>query len=55
MALTQDLGRLVAEVLFARLPQEAVNIARTGFIDCIATFDRLRHLEDLSARELTAV
>jgi 2-methylcitrate dehydratase PrpD len=37
MSLTQDLGRFVADVSFERLPSEAVDIARTGFIDCIAT------------------
>src|ERR1700746_976705 len=37
MALTQDLGRFVADVSFARLPQGAANVARAGFIDCIAT------------------
>src|SRR5215472_2366071 len=37
MALTQDLGRLVAEVSFERLPEGAADVARTGFIDCIAT------------------
>ena len=37
MALTQDLGRFVAGLSFERLPQRAVDIARTGFIDTIAT------------------
>ena len=37
MALTQDLGRFVADVSFARLPAEAIDVARIGFIDCIAT------------------
>jgi 2-methylcitrate dehydratase PrpD len=37
MALTQDLGRFVSEVSFERLPQGAADVARTGFIDCIAT------------------
>jgi len=37
MALTQDLGSFVADVSFARLPQGAADVARTGFIDCIAT------------------
>jgi 2-methylcitrate dehydratase PrpD len=37
MPLTQDLGRFVADVSFERLPAEAVDVARTGFIDCIAT------------------
>jgi 2-methylcitrate dehydratase PrpD len=37
MALTQDLGRFVADLSFERLPKDAVDIARIGFIDCIAT------------------
>ena len=37
MPLTQDLGRFVAELSFERLPAEAVEVARTGFADCIAT------------------
>jgi 2-methylcitrate dehydratase PrpD len=37
MALTQDLGRFVADLSFERLPQDAAEVARTGFIDCIAT------------------
>ena len=37
MALTQDLGRFVASLTFEGLPQGAVDVARTGFIDCIAT------------------
>jgi 2-methylcitrate dehydratase PrpD len=37
MALTQDLGRFVADLSFERLPKDAVEVARTGFIDCIAT------------------
>jgi 2-methylcitrate dehydratase PrpD len=37
MSLTRDLGRFVADVTFARLPAEAVDVARIGFIDCIAT------------------
>src|SRR6201987_4024400 len=37
MALTQDLGRFVADVSFARLPEGAADVARIGFIDCIAT------------------
>src|SRR5438067_2762135 len=37
MALTQDLGRFVANLSFENLPPEAVEIARTGFIDTIAT------------------
>src|SRR2546423_14863127 len=37
MALTQDLGRFVANLSFEKLPPEAVEIARTGFIDTIAT------------------
>ena len=37
MSLTQDLGRFVADVSFERLPAQAVDVARIGFIDCIAT------------------
>jgi 2-methylcitrate dehydratase PrpD len=37
MSLAQDLGRFVANVSFERLPSEAVDVARIGFIDCIAT------------------
>jgi 2-methylcitrate dehydratase PrpD len=37
MSLTQDLGRFVADISFERLPAEALNVARIGFIDCIAT------------------
>src|SRR5438045_3575222 len=37
MALTQDLGRFVANLTFEKLPPEIVEIARTGFIDTIAT------------------
>jgi 2-methylcitrate dehydratase PrpD len=37
MPLTQDLGSFIADVDFERLPVEAVDIARIGFIDCIAT------------------
>jgi len=32
MTLTQDLGRFVAGVSFERLPQEAADVARTGFV-----------------------
>jgi 2-methylcitrate dehydratase PrpD len=37
MSLTQDLGRFVADVSFERLPAEAVDVARLGFTDTIAT------------------
>ena len=37
MSLTQELGRFVADVSFERLPAEAIEVARIGFIDCIAT------------------
>jgi 2-methylcitrate dehydratase PrpD len=37
MALTQNLGRFVSDLSFERLPKDAVEVARTGFIDCIAT------------------
>ena len=37
MALTQDLGRFASGLTFEKLPREAVEIARTGFIDTIAT------------------
>ena len=37
MPLTQDLGRFASGMTFENLPREAVEIARTGFIDTIAT------------------
>lgn len=37
MPLTQDLGRFAAGLTFENLPAEAVEIARTGFIDTVAT------------------
>src|SRR5437588_10805914 len=37
MPLTQELGRFVAGLNFVRLPAEAVETARTGIIDTIAT------------------
>ena len=37
MPLTRDLGRFVAEVSFEKLPAAALDVARVGFIDCIAT------------------
>src|SRR2546430_2254191 len=37
MPLTKELGRFVTGLTFERLPKEAVEIARTGFIDTIAT------------------
>ena len=37
MALTQDLGRFAAGLTFEKLPAEAVEIARTGIIDTVAT------------------
>ena len=37
MPLTQDLGRFASGLTFENLPREAVEIARTGFIDTIAT------------------
>ncbi len=37
MPLTQDLGRFVAGIRFEHLPPAPVEIARTGFIDTIAT------------------
>ena len=37
MALTQELGRFVANLSFENLPSEAVEIARTGIIDTVAT------------------
>src|SRR3954467_3193975 len=37
MPLTQDLGRFASGLTFEKLPREAVEIARPGFIDTIAT------------------
>ncbi|HEY4820908.1 MAG TPA: MmgE/PrpD family protein [Xanthobacteraceae bacterium] len=37
MALTQELGRFAATLSFEKLPPEAMEIARTGFIDTVAT------------------
>ena len=37
MALTQELGRFVATLSFEKLPPEAMEIARAGFIDTVAT------------------
>ena len=37
MPLTQDLGRFAAGLSFENVPPEAVAVARTGFIDTIAT------------------
>ncbi len=37
MALTEDLGRFITDISFEKLPSEAVEVARVGFIDCIAT------------------
>jgi 2-methylcitrate dehydratase PrpD len=42
MALTRDLGRFVADLSFERLPQDAAEVARVGFIDCISTMRRVR-------------
>src|SRR5215468_4042093 len=37
LPLTQALGRFVADIAFARLPEAAVKTARLGFTDCIGT------------------
>src|SRR5437879_11485724 len=37
MPLTQELGRFAAALTFEQLPAAAVQVARTGFIDTIAT------------------
>src|SRR5207247_7452380 len=37
MTLTQELGRFAAGLTFDKLPEEAVEIARTGIIDTVAT------------------
>jgi 2-methylcitrate dehydratase PrpD len=37
VSLTRELGAFVAGVAFDRLPAEAVEVAHTGFADCIAT------------------
>src|SRR5687768_12595799 len=45
MALTQDLGAFVARVAVEGVPDEARQIAKTGFIDCIATMVAGSHEE----------
>ena len=37
MSLTKTLGQFVADLSPNRLPEDAVRIARLGFIDCIGT------------------
>ncbi len=37
MSLTKELGQFVADLSPNRLPEEAVRVARMGFIDCIGT------------------
>ena len=37
MPLTKELGQFVADLSPNRLPEEAVRVARMGFIDCIGT------------------
>jgi len=37
LPLTQALGRFVADVTFERLPEAALQTARTGFVDCVGT------------------
>ena len=37
MPLTRELGGFVAGMSFQQLPAEAIEVARTGFIDTIAT------------------
>ena len=37
MSLTKTLGQFVADLSPNRLPEEAVRVARMGFIDCIGT------------------
>jgi hypothetical protein len=49
MSRTQDLGRFVADVSFERLPAGRAKIAPDLLVE------RLKHLEELSARELTVV
>ena len=43
MALTRDLGGFVADLSFQNLPPEAIEVARTGFIDTIATMTAGAH------------
>src|SRR3954469_7122005 len=43
MPLTKELGRFVSGLTFEELPGEAVEIARTGFIDTIATMTAGAH------------
>ena len=37
MSLTRTLGQFIADLSPNRLPEEAVRVARLGFIDCIGT------------------
>ena len=37
MSLTKDLGQFIADLSPNRLPEEAVRVARLGFIDCVGT------------------
>jgi hypothetical protein len=47
MALTQDLGRFVAEVSFDRLPEGAADVAHAGFV----IFTALTVLVDLYSND----
>jgi 2-methylcitrate dehydratase PrpD len=55
MSLTKTLGRFVADLSPNRIPEEAVRIARLGFIDCIGTMiagrreDCVRIMKDVLA------
>lgn len=52
-ALTQHLGQFIADLSPNRIPEEAVRVAKMGFIDCIGTMIAGRH-ED-SVRIMTEV
>ena len=51
-ALTQQLGQFIADLSPNRLPEEAVRVAKMGFIDCIGTMIAGRHCLPVSSHFL---